>query len=96
MFVKPNPDRKVGKQPLKVYDPVHRDYLPETGRKVADNAYWMRRLQVQDVVLIDELPPAKTGKAKAAGRKTKAEPQENNETAESQETNETPTDENKE
>lgn len=70
MFVKPNPDRKVGKQSLKVYDPVHRDYLPETGRKVADNAYWMRRLQVQDVVLIDEPtePKAKAGN-KSGGRK---------------------------
>lgn len=65
MFVKPNPDRKVGKQSLKVYDPVHRDYLPESGRKVADNAYWMRRLQVKDVILIDE--PIKT-KAKAENK----------------------------
>jgi len=50
MRVKPNPNKKVGDKALKVFDPVHCDYLPEEGREVPNNAYWMRRLQVQDVV----------------------------------------------
>ena len=50
MRVKPNPNKKVGDKALQVFDPVHCDYLPEEGREVPNNAYWMRRLQVQDVV----------------------------------------------
>ncbi|MBQ8465717.1 MAG: DUF2635 domain-containing protein [Alphaproteobacteria bacterium] len=73
MFVKPNPERKVGKEPLKVYDPVHNDFLPEAGRKVVDNAYWMRRLATKDVVEVAENQPTeeKTA-AKAAKNTTKA------------------------
>lgn len=80
MFIKPNPLRKVGDEPLKVYDPVHRDFLPEGGRKVADNAYWVRRLATKDVVEVTETastdnkkaPKASTGKAKNEATKNKA------------------------
>lgn len=50
MRVKPNPNKQVNNKALQVFDPVHCDYLPEKGREVPNNAYWMRRLQVQDVV----------------------------------------------
>lgn len=67
MRVKPNPNKKVGDKALKVFDPVHCDYLPEEGREVPNNAYWMRRLQVQDVV--EATADAKAEKTAKGGQK---------------------------
>lgn len=67
MRVKPNPNKKVGDKALKVFDPVHCDYLPEEGREVPNNAYWMRRLQVQDVV--EATADAKVEKTAKGGQK---------------------------
>lgn len=54
MRVKPNPNKKVGKEKIKVFDAVRREFLPENGRDVPKTAYWIRRLQVGDVVSADE------------------------------------------
>ena len=73
MFVKPNPNKKVGGAPLEVYDPAHRNFLPEEGREVPNNAYWIRRLQTEDVVKATpgaETAPAKQQAAKPAKAKT--------------------------
>lgn len=72
MFVKPNPNKKVGDATLEVYDPAHRNFLPEEGREVPNNAYWIRRLQAEDVVKTTpgDKAPAKT--AKTAPTKTAA------------------------
>lgn len=45
MMVKPAPGRAVR-------DPVLRDLLPETGREVPRDVYWLRRLRDGDVVEI--------------------------------------------
>ena len=50
MFVKPNPEKTVDGKALEVFDPVRRDFIPEEGREVPNNAYWLRRLQTADVV----------------------------------------------
>lgn len=77
MFVKPNPNKKVGGAPLEVYDPAHRNFLPEEGREVPNNAYWIRRLQTEDVVKATPgekataKAPAKTAGATTAPAKTK-------------------------
>lgn len=81
MRVKPNPNKKVGKDKLKVYDPIRREFLPENGRDVPRTAYWLRRLQVGDVVPVDQskenpkqsapqtaAPKATAGKAKASAK----------------------------
>ena len=84
MRVKPNPNKKVGKDKLKVYDPIRREFLPENGRDVPRTAYWLRRLQVGDVVPAGQseentkqsatptAPKTMAGKAKAPA-KTKAQ-----------------------
>lgn len=84
MRVKPNPNKKVGKDKLKVYDPIRREFLPENGRDVPRTAYWLRRLQVGDVVPAGQseentkqsatptTPKATVDKAKAPA-KTKAQ-----------------------
>ncbi|MBQ9236116.1 MAG: DUF2635 domain-containing protein [Alphaproteobacteria bacterium] len=78
MRVKPNPNRKVDDKALQVFDPVHCDYLPEEGREVPNNAYWMRRLQVQDVVeatadaKAEKTEPAKANQKKTGGSKNTA------------------------
>lgn len=53
MYAKPNPNKKVDGQKLKVFDPVHKDFLPDEGREVINNTYWTRRLQAEDIVLVD-------------------------------------------
>lgn len=60
MRVKPNPNKKVGDEKLQVFDPVRREFLPETGRDVPRTAYWLRRLQTGDVILDDGTAPAVT------------------------------------
>ena len=62
MFVKPNPNKKVGGQKLKVFDPARREFLPDAGRDVPKTPYWQRRLNVGDVV------PAEPAKAPANGK----------------------------
>ena len=77
MFVKPNPNKKVGDAPLEVYDPAHRNFLPEEGREVPSNAYWIRRLQAEDVVKATPVAkaaakaPTKTAGATTAPAKNK-------------------------
>ncbi|MBQ8661182.1 MAG: DUF2635 domain-containing protein [Alphaproteobacteria bacterium] len=63
MFVKPNPNKKVGGQKLKVFDPARREFLPDAGRDVPKTPYWQRRLNVGDVVPAEPAKaPAKTAK----------------------------------
>ena len=79
MRVKPNPNKKVGEEKVKVFDPVRREFLPETGRDVPRTAYWLRRLQEGDVVLDDGTAPAETKTAPKNSKKNnkaKAEKQE--------------------
>jgi hypothetical protein len=52
VFVKPAPG-------LKVRDPITHKHLPESGREVPDNTYWMRRLNAGDVVLATPTPEVK-------------------------------------
>lgn len=54
MKIKPNPNKTVNGKPLVVVDVAHGDALPPEGREVHRNAYWVRRLEVGDVVLCDE------------------------------------------
>ena len=65
MFVKPNPNKKVGGQKLKVFDPARREFLPDAGRDVPKTPYWQRRLNVGDVVPAE---PAKAPAKKAAAK----------------------------
>ena len=46
VFLKPKPG-------LLVRDPTTLQPLPESGREVAPNSYWQRRLLAGDVVLVD-------------------------------------------
>jgi hypothetical protein len=55
MLVKPAPDRKVR-------DPVTKRHLPEEGKDVPENTYWLRRLAEGDVVKPKQL--AESEKAK--------------------------------
>ena len=77
MFIKPNPNKKVGDKALKVFDLVHQDFLPEEGRNVPDTPYWVRRLQEGDVVRCeapDEVPQKKAATSapqKKAAKKAK-------------------------
>ena len=54
MFVKP----KAG---LFVRDPATREPLPEAGREVPEDQYWMRRLADGDVVEAGPVPAPKKG-----------------------------------
>ncbi len=50
VFLKPNPNNKVEGNPVKVYDPVHRDFMPADGRAVILNPYWLHRLRNGEVL----------------------------------------------
>lgn len=52
MLVKPAPG-------IKVRDPVSRLHLPEEGREVPENTFWIRRLQSGDVIKVEPQQPAK-------------------------------------
>ena len=54
MKIKPNPNKTVNGKPLVVVDIAHGDDLPPEGREVHRNAYWVRRLEVGDVVLCED------------------------------------------
>ncbi|MEH6477976.1 MAG: DUF2635 domain-containing protein [Sneathiella sp.] len=49
LHLKPNPDKKVDGKPIKVFDPVRKDYLPTEGRNVPNTPYMRRRLRDKDV-----------------------------------------------
>lgn len=49
MFVKPAPG-------LRVRDPLSRLHLPDEGKDVPENSYWLRRVRAGDVVR-SEAPP---------------------------------------
>lgn len=76
MYVKPNQTKKVDGKKLKVFDPVHKDFLPDEGREVTNNTYWTRRLQANDIVLADSsISSTKTeSKAKNASTPKQAKP----------------------
>lgn len=70
MFVKPNPEKTVDGKALEVFDPVRRDFIPEEGREVPNNAYWLRRLQTADVVrptATENITAPESEKAKTKG-----------------------------
>lgn len=52
--IKPNPEKKVNGQPLKIYDPVREDFLPVEGRVVPELSYWLRRLQSGEVLKVED------------------------------------------
>lgn len=54
VFLKPNPDQKIDDKPVKVYDPAHHDFLPESGRYVILNPYWVNRLRYNEVLRTEE------------------------------------------
>lgn len=54
VFLKPNPEQKIDGQPVKVFDPAHHDFLPESGRFVILNPYWVNRLRYNEVLRADE------------------------------------------
>ena len=54
VFLKPNPEQKIDGKPVKVYDPAHRDFLPESGRFVILNPYWVNRLRYNEVLRAEE------------------------------------------
>ncbi len=55
VFLKPNPEQKIDGKQVKVYDPVHHDFLPESGRFVILNPYWVNRLRYNEVLRVDGL-----------------------------------------
>lgn len=59
MFVKPAPG-------LKVRDPLSRLHLPDEGKEVPEDSFWMRRLRSGDVVRVE---PQQQAAAKAKGEK---------------------------
>lgn len=61
--VKPNPDKKINGDVVKVRDPVSGDFIPGDGVIVGNNAYWHRRLRDGDVV---QIAPGEIGKAAPA------------------------------
>jgi hypothetical protein len=72
--VKPNPARVVGKEPLKVFDPAKRDFIPKSGRIVPRNPYWTRRLLTGDVIYAaDAAPDAEKKTAPKNTKKTKGD-----------------------
>lgn len=50
VFLKPNPDEKIDGKQVKVYDPAGHDFLPENGRLVILNPYWINRLRYNEVI----------------------------------------------
>ena len=60
MYIKP-------KQGLKIPDPALLDFLPEAGREVEENSYWLRRLRDKDVVKSQS--PKPQAKTKTEGEK---------------------------
>lgn len=66
IFLKPNPAQKIDGKPVRVFDPAHRDFLPESGRSVILNVYWVNRLRNNEVLRIEsdgdvqEHEPSKT------------------------------------
>lgn len=54
VFLKPNPEQKIDGQPVKVFDPAHHDFLPESGRFVILNPYWVNRLRYNEVLRAEE------------------------------------------
>lgn len=80
-FIKPNPERMIEGEPLKVFDNVRKDFLPPEGRMVPGSAYWNRMLRHGDVVPVETPEPepvadaetravAKTAKKTTAKTKT--------------------------
>lgn len=51
MYLKPAPG-------LRIVDPVLRDFLPESGREVAPDPYWHRRLRDGDVIAAQAAAPS--------------------------------------
>ena len=73
MKIKPNPNKTVNGKPLVVVDIAHGDDLPPEGREVHRNAYWVRRLEVGDVVLCeDEAQKAESAEDEAKKAEKKA------------------------
>lgn len=53
MFLKPNPNKTVEGNPLQVFDPERRSFMPADGAAVPANEYWIRRLRDGDCVEYD-------------------------------------------
>ncbi|HOV03444.1 MAG TPA: DUF2635 domain-containing protein [Kaistiaceae bacterium] len=69
------PVRDAAGEPLRVPDVEEgfRQKLPETGKWVADAAYWRRRARDGEVEIATEAPKAKTLSRRAAKTETAAE-----------------------
>jgi hypothetical protein len=83
-FLKPNPLKEVNGEPLRVFDPERKGWLPEEGGAVPANPYWLRRLADGDCVelgapaaapdaeVVDEAAEKAAAKQKAAAEKAAA------------------------
>ena len=54
VFLKPNPAQKINGKPVRVFDPAHRDFLPESGRAVFLNFFWVNRLRYGEVLRVTD------------------------------------------
>lgn len=75
MFLKPNPDKTVNDEPLKVFDPERKTFLPTEGAAVPSNTYWVRQLQAGDCIevgAIEAEPVAEEAVAAAPAKKQAA------------------------
>lgn len=50
LFLMPNPERTVDGEPLKVFDPERKSFLPQSGAAVPANPYWLRRVADTDCI----------------------------------------------
>lgn len=73
LFLKPNPHRTVEGNPLKVFDPERKAYLPADGANVPNSPYWVRRVAAGDCVYADRQPAAAPAPAPAAAPKEPAD-----------------------
>lgn len=71
VFLKPNPDRMVEGTPVKVYDPVHRDFMPTEGRAVMLSTYWVHRIRNGEVLRGTAEPKPTAAAEIVAGMKSK-------------------------
>jgi hypothetical protein len=64
MRVKPKDGRTI------VRDPITKEPLPATGKRVPNNSFWRRRIKAGDAVLVEDTPPPAP-----APQKTKVDPE---------------------
>lgn len=66
MKIKPNPNKKVNEIKIEVFDPIRGDFIPSEGREVPEIPYWIRRIQVGDVVRTEKIEPVEAAEPEDA------------------------------